>query len=195
MENYEFGIGENIREVRKTLGYSQDQLAKKCDFSNTTLSAYERSKKIPNVVTLGKIAQALNTSIDRLYFGDDSKAFINRSPDEGWKIVNCIYELWNLGVLVYYESPLKHDVHLEEFRNFQDIFLRFSRFEWSIRRLLKSLNEYREKIKTYDDPEQCLQIIMSSVANEINTLIAEEGEGKTKKPGTSGKRGWLGKEL
>ena len=69
-------VGKNIREIRKSKGISQAQLAKQCDFSNTTLSAYENSKKIPNAYTLSKIARQLNVSMDRLYLGDENERFI-----------------------------------------------------------------------------------------------------------------------
>ncbi|MBQ1852185.1 MAG: helix-turn-helix transcriptional regulator, partial [Paludibacteraceae bacterium] len=32
------------------LGYSQEKLANMCEISNSTLSAYENSKKIPNLI-------------------------------------------------------------------------------------------------------------------------------------------------
>ena len=79
MENNGEKIGINIREVRTGLGYSQDKLAKKCEMSSSTLSAYENSKKTPNLITIAKIAKALGVSIERLYYGDDSIAFVNDS--------------------------------------------------------------------------------------------------------------------
>ena len=44
--NYDDNIGKNIREVRLEKKLSQEELARKCGFSNTTLSAYENSRKI-----------------------------------------------------------------------------------------------------------------------------------------------------
>ena len=99
MENYEAGIGKNIKEVRNGLGYSQEKLARMCDISNSTLSAYENSKKIPNLITIAKIAKALGVSIERLYYGDENISFINTVPDEGRKIVNCVYVLWEMRVI------------------------------------------------------------------------------------------------
>ena len=54
---YEEKIGGNIREVRLQKRYSQEKLAGLCGISNTTLSAYENSKKIPNLTTVAKIAK------------------------------------------------------------------------------------------------------------------------------------------
>ena len=87
MDKYEKNIGSNIREVRLERKLSQEKLADMCDFSNTTLSAYENSRKIPNLTTIAKIAKQLNVSIERLYYGDENSAFINSEPNEGKKIV------------------------------------------------------------------------------------------------------------
>ena len=66
--NYDDNIGKNIREVRLEKKLSQEELARKCGFSNTTLSAYEHSRKIPNLSTIAKIAKELEVTIERLYY-------------------------------------------------------------------------------------------------------------------------------
>ncbi|MDO4393735.1 MAG: helix-turn-helix transcriptional regulator [Bacillota bacterium] len=102
--SFEDLIGNNIREVRLERGLSQEALANACDFSNTTLSAYENGRKIPSLVTIAKIAKQLNVSIERLYYGDENNAFIISAPDEGRKIVNSIFLLWEQGVISYYRN-------------------------------------------------------------------------------------------
>ena len=81
-----------------------------CEISNSTLSAYENSKKIPNLITIAKIAKALGVSIERLYYGDENISFVNSVPDEGRKIVNCVYVLWDLKVISYYENLMSHGI-------------------------------------------------------------------------------------
>lgn len=185
MENYEDQIGGNIKEVRLGLGYSQEKLANMCEISNSTLSAYENSKKIPNLITIAKIAKALGVAIERLYYGDENIAFIKSVPDEGRKIVNCIYVLWDLGVIHYYENFMAPGMHMmssgyedEDLRN--GMFLQIVGHSMSIRRLINSLNEYRDKRDTYPEPEKYLEFILSSVANEINKSIAADLESKKK---------------
>ena len=51
----------------------------------------------------------------------------------------------------------------------------------SIRRLINSLNEYRDKKNTYPEPEKYLEMILSSVANEINKEIEYEKENDKQK--------------
>ena len=103
MSTYEDNIGSNIREVRQKRRYSQEKLAELCGISNTTLSAYENSKKIPNLTTVAKISRSLGVSIERLYYGEKAVQ-VNDEPDEGKRIVNAVYTLWSLGVISYYES-------------------------------------------------------------------------------------------
>ena len=178
MENYEAGIGGNIKEVRLGLGYSQEKLANMCEISNSTLSAYENSKKIPNLITIAKIAKALGVSIERLYYGDENISFVNTAPDEGRKIVNCVYVLWDLGVIHYFENFMSPGMSMgypgEGERN--GFFLDIARHPMSIRRLINSLNEYRSRENTYAEPEKYLEILLSSVATEINNEIEKDKE-------------------
>lgn len=178
MENYEAGIGGNIKEVRLGLGYSQEKLANMCEISNSTLSAYENSKKIPNLITIAKIAKALGVSIERLYYGDENISFVNSVPDEGRKIVNCVYVLWDLGVIHYFENFMSPGMSMgypgEGERN--GFFLDIARHPMSIRRLINSLNEYRSRENTYAEPEKYLEILLSSVATEINHEIEKNKE-------------------
>lgn len=175
MENNEARIGGNIKEVRLELGYSQEKLANMCDMSNSTLSAYENSKKIPNAVTLAKIAKALGVSIDRLYYGDENISFINSVPDEGRKIVNCVYVLWELGVI----DSVLHHVSVGGTTDPTGYYISILKYIIPIDRLLCALKEYRKNKGTYKEPEKYLEMLLSSVATEINNEIE-----KDKKKGT-----------
>ena len=57
MNEFEIMIGKNIKEVRTQKELSQEVLAKKCGFSNTTLSSYENSRKIPSLTTIATIIE------------------------------------------------------------------------------------------------------------------------------------------
>lgn len=178
MENYEAQIGKNIKEVRQGLGYSQEKVASLSGISNSTLSAYENSKKIPNLITIAKIARALDVSIERLYYGDDNISFVNSVPDEGRKIVNCIYVLWKYDVIQYYEifMPTMMSMGYIDMEDKNGFYLRINKYHMSIKRLINSLNEYRNNINTYAEPEKYLEILLSSVATEINQEIQEDNK-------------------
>lgn len=177
MENYEYGIGKNIKEVRNKLGMSQAKLAEKSDMSGSVLSAYERSAKIPSLPTVAKIARALQVSIERLYYGDDNNALINQAPDEGRKIVNCFYHLWTQDIIYYYEDMAMPNMQQQYYDNrgyIKEMNLYIRKHTRPIHRLINSLNEYSLQKETYDDPEKYLEMILSSVASEINNEIKEE---------------------
>ena len=173
MINYEEKIGAHIKEVRMAKGLSQSKLATACDMSSSQLSSYENSSKIPNLNTTAKIAKALGVSIERLYYGDDSISFINAAPDQGRKIVNCIYELWKMEVVDYHEYFMPGGFPAMNYENNEQngMFLMIHRHAGSIKRLINSLNEYKLKKDTYPEPEKYLEILLASVATEINNEI------------------------
>lgn len=53
-------IGENIRRLRKEKGYTQKQLAEKCDMYESQIRKYESGKANPKLETIQKIAKALD---------------------------------------------------------------------------------------------------------------------------------------
>lgn len=174
--NYEELIGSNIRDVRHERGLSQESLANACDFSNTTLSAYENGRKTPNLVTIAKIAKQLNVSIERLYYGDENNAFIISASDEGRKIVNSIYLLWEEGVISYSENYIK-GLNIQDYHQLKEpkgIYLHLIKYGEPIKRLLLSLNEFQLKRNTFSDQEKYLEFLLSSVATEINNIIELE---------------------
>ena len=177
--SFEEYIGENIKSVRKEQNLSQQQVAERSGMSNTMISEYERGNKIPNLVTTAKIASALNVSIDRLYYGDENNAFINTASDDGRKIVNAVYLLWEKGVVWYHEN-MQYGVPpiMDENNGF---FLFVSKYQEQIKRLIASLNDYKDKQDTFPDPDAYLEMILSSVASDINRTIKAEQQKKTDK--------------
>jgi len=63
-------IGTRIREVRRARGISQQQLAQQVDISVRTLRAYEKNECVPDVVTLQRIATALDFPVDDFWRGE-----------------------------------------------------------------------------------------------------------------------------
>lgn len=57
-----------IADVRYRKGkVTQIELSEKTGIAVSTLSAYENNKRVPNVITLWKIAKALGCKTDSLY--------------------------------------------------------------------------------------------------------------------------------
>ena len=170
MFSLEKTIGSNIKEVRKERGLSQETLAHACGFSNTTLSSYETGRKSPSLFTIAKIAKQLKVPIERLYYGDENKAFIASEPDVGRRIVNAVYYLWSEGVISYYEKIFS-GMDIDEYSRAKEprgVFFKLEKYSFAIKRLLSSLNEFERKKDTYPDPDKYLDFLLSSVATEID---------------------------
>lgn len=57
----------NIKLLRKNLGYSQDNLAKECSVSRQTINAIENNKYDPSLQLAFKLAEILKTSVDDVF--------------------------------------------------------------------------------------------------------------------------------
>lgn len=59
-------IGQNIHYYRKKRGYSQEKLAEMADINDKLIGFYETGKRIPPVINLVAIAEALEVTMDQL---------------------------------------------------------------------------------------------------------------------------------
>jgi len=59
-------IGDNIRNIRKSKGLSQEQLALRAEINASYMGQVERGEKNPTIDVLGKIAFALHTPLEQL---------------------------------------------------------------------------------------------------------------------------------
>ena len=55
-----------IKNRRKELGFSQDELAKKCNVSRQTINAIENNKYDPTLSLAFKLSKKLQTTVDKL---------------------------------------------------------------------------------------------------------------------------------
>jgi transcriptional regulator with XRE-family HTH domain len=60
-------FGEIVRDKRKELGLSQEELAFKADLHRTYIGMIERAEKNITLENISKIAKALNTPISELF--------------------------------------------------------------------------------------------------------------------------------
>ncbi len=59
-------MGDRIKEVRKRLNLTQEQLAEKLDITVTYISEIERSLKMPSLQVFIKLVEVLDVSADYL---------------------------------------------------------------------------------------------------------------------------------
>jgi len=60
-------VKNRIRELRKELKISQDELAKLCGVSRQTINAIENDKYDPSLPLAFKLAKHLRTTVDQLF--------------------------------------------------------------------------------------------------------------------------------
>ena len=56
-----------IKHRRKELGFSQDELAKKCGVSRQTINAIENNKYDPTLSLAFKLSKEFQTTVDKLF--------------------------------------------------------------------------------------------------------------------------------
>ena len=71
----------SLKEIRKKLGYSQEEVAKKLGVHNTTYGNWELGKTEPDVNNLIKLSQIYRVSIDELV-GAETEMINLKSLDE-----------------------------------------------------------------------------------------------------------------
>ena len=59
-------FGQVVREMRQTAGLTQEELGEKAGLQRNFISSLELAQKQPSLVTVFKIAKALNISADEL---------------------------------------------------------------------------------------------------------------------------------
>jgi len=60
-------LKNRIRELRKELKISQDELARLCEVSRQTINAIENEKYDPSLALAFKLAKHLHTTVDQLF--------------------------------------------------------------------------------------------------------------------------------
>ena len=66
-------ISSRIKARRKSLGYTQEELAEKINLSHSHYSKIESSISSPSLDTLIKISKILGMSLDSIVFGEEEK--------------------------------------------------------------------------------------------------------------------------
>ena len=59
-------LGKNVRKYRLILGFTQEELADKCECSNSHIGQIENARGIPSLDKVVRIANALSVTVDQL---------------------------------------------------------------------------------------------------------------------------------
>ena len=61
----------NIKELRKAMKLSQQDLADRCNVTRQTINAIENEKYDPSLQLAFDLAKNLNTTVDKLFISDE----------------------------------------------------------------------------------------------------------------------------
>lgn len=70
MEDIQKQFGERVKELRKSKGLSQEELAFRAKVHRTYLGGIERGERNPALKNIGAIAGALEVSLEQLFTFD-----------------------------------------------------------------------------------------------------------------------------
>lgn len=113
-------VGEKIRKYRKDKNFTQRKLAEMIDMSHSMLSNYENGQAVPSVVTLRKIAEALqlNNSEAADLFGVPSEKEKEKQKQENSFDYSLIFEN-SLHFKAFFRSFAKNEMlELLDFKNY-----------------------------------------------------------------------------
>ena len=100
-------IANNISELRKIHGYTQFELAEKLNYSDKSISKWERGDSIPDIAVLKEIADLFGVSLDYLV---ESEHKIKNEPKQKIKVKMqnhgfitgiCIILVWLIATITY----------------------------------------------------------------------------------------------
>ncbi|SCJ44940.1 HTH-type transcriptional regulator immR [uncultured Eubacterium sp.] len=133
-------FGENLKTIRKTKGYTQEELAIKIHVVRQTISKWEKGLSVPDADTLSKLADVLEINVSEL-LGSEIKeetdkneiakqlakiseqlAVKNRRHKRIWKVIGAILLavivanmlLVVFGTVIYNEKDTENITTIEE---------------------------------------------------------------------------------
>ena len=102
-------VATNISELRKASGYTQITFSEQINYSNKTVSKWERGESLPDIVVLKQLADMFGVSVDYLLseHGDDENPTVGeekriRNRNHFIIALMAIVIVWFLAVFVYF---------------------------------------------------------------------------------------------
>ena len=91
-------IGYQIQSLRKSKGYTQNQLGDMVGVSFQAVSKWERGETLPDIATFAILAEVLDTTIDNLLHGGKKVTEYKgrKTMDDIKKGINCLLDMGNL---------------------------------------------------------------------------------------------------
>ncbi|WP_138752470.1 helix-turn-helix domain-containing protein [Paenibacillus sinopodophylli] len=110
-------VGENIRQLRKKRGFSQEQLALRAHINSSYMGQVERGEKNPTIDVLSKIAEALQMPLENIV-NVVSLANSDREPLEDGYATKVVHQMNGLS-LKEQEAVYRFVKQLVQFKDMQ----------------------------------------------------------------------------
>ena len=107
MEDMKKIVAGNITRVRTSLGLTQAQLGEKLNYSDKSVSKWERGESIPDVFVLKTISDLGNVTVDYLLHTHEGEDFLRAEDPTGRRYsrrfitLTVLAGIWTLAVLVF----------------------------------------------------------------------------------------------
>ena len=106
-------IGKNIKDLRISKNLTQDELAEKLFVTRQTVSNYETGRTRPDIDSLMKISEVLETDIHTVLYGDDN----SKQKEKMIKILFiCIGISLLLMVLTFYLAKAAYEIKTMQYK-------------------------------------------------------------------------------
>lgn len=94
-------LGNNIFELRKKMGLSQEELSEKIGVTRQTISNWELNETQPNPEQLKLLSKSLNVSVDEL-INNDIKSVLEEKVSKTARLTSIIYKVVILIVVILF---------------------------------------------------------------------------------------------
>ena len=96
-------LGQNILELRKKSGLSQEQLGEKVNVTRQTISNWELEETAPNPEQLKLLSKALNVSVDDLIDNDIQNVVLSKvkMTEKQTRTIKKILKVLLIGFIVF----------------------------------------------------------------------------------------------
>ena len=107
MEDLKIVISNNISELRKAHGYTQFELAERLNYSDKSVSKWERGDSVPDVAVLKEIADLFGVSLDYMVESEHKiknepkQKIKDKTHNHGFITGICILLVWLVATVVY----------------------------------------------------------------------------------------------
>lgn len=155
--------GFRIREIRKKLGYSMEQFAKKIDdkAKSGTISNWETGKNLPNNERLKRIAELGNVSVEYLLYGSLEEYTNNLIDDLKKELKDS--DTINNGVIPFIIREIESQISQNNYFAPKDI--------ESINRIFEISK--KNALEKWTDLEEVDTVILGFLSNDLSNSIEE----------------------